>query len=217
MIRKRNLVFLGPPGAGKGTLSEIIIRDEKLVHISTGDIFRAEIGNGTALGKEAKAYMDAGKLVPDQLVVDMVAARLAKEDCAGGFILDGFPRTVAQAEMLEQIAEKTGRKLDCVVLFDAPCDLLIQRLTARLTCRKCKANFNKLFAKPKVEGVCDHCGGELYQRADDSLETAQNRLKVYEEQTAPLIKFYTDNGLLAKIDSSLPRDRAYEALLTVLS
>ena len=217
MIRKRNLVFLGPPGAGKGTLSEVIIRDEKLVHISTGDIFRAEIGNGTALGKEAKAYMDAGKLVPDQLVVDMVAARLAKEDCAGGFILDGFPRTVAQAEMLEQIAEKTGRKLDCVVLFDAPCDLLIQRLTARLTCRKCKANFNKLFAKPKTEGVCDHCGGELYQRADDSLETAQNRLKVYEEQTAPLIKFYTDNGLLAKIDSSLPRDRAYEALLTVLS
>ena len=217
MIRKRNLVFLGPPGAGKGTLSEVIIRDEKLVHISTGDIFRAEIGNGTALGKEAKAYMDAGKLVPDQLVVDMVAARLAKEDCAGGFILDGFPRTVAQAEMLEQIAEKTGRKLDCVVLFDAPYDLLIQRLTARLTCRKCKANFNKLFAKPKTEGVCDHCGGELYQRADDSLETAQNRLKVYEEQTAPLIKFYTDNGLLAKIDSSLPRDRAYEALLTVLS
>ena len=217
MIRKRNLVFLGPPGAGKGTLSEVIIRDEKLVHISTGDIFRAEIGNGTALGKEAKAYMDAGKLVPDQLVVDMVAARLAKEDCAGGFILDGFPRTVAQAEMLEQIAEKTGRKLDCVVLFDAPCDLLIQRLTARLTCRKCKANFNKLFAKPKTEGVCDHCGGELYQRADDSLETAQNRLKVYEEQTAPLIKFYTDNGLLAKIDSSLPKDRAYEALLTVLS
>ncbi len=217
MIRKRNLVFLGPPGAGKGTLSEVIIRDEKLVHISTGDIFRAEIGNGTALGKEAKAYMDAGKLVPDQLVVDMVAARLAKEDCAGGFILDGFPRTVAQAEMLEQIAEKTGRKLDCVVLFDAPYDLLIRRLTARLTCRKCKANFNKLFAKPKTEGVCDHCGGELYQRADDSLETAQNRLKVYEEQTAPLIKFYTDNGLLAKIDSSLPRDRAYEALLTVLS
>lgn len=217
MIRKRNLVFLGPPGAGKGTLSEVIIRDEKLVHISTGDIFRAEIGNGTALGKEAKAYMDAGKLVPDQLVVDMVAARLAKEDCAGGFILDGFPRTVAQAEMLEQIAEKTGRKLDCVVLFDAPYDLLIQRLTARLTCRKCKANFNKLFAKPKTEGVCDHCGGELYQRADDSLETAQNRLKVYEEQTAPLIKFYTDNGLLAKIDSSLPKDRAYEALLTVLS
>ena len=217
MIRKRNLVFLGPPGAGKGTLSEIIINDEKLVHISTGDIFRAEIGNGTALGKEAKAYMDAGKLVPDQLVVDMVASRLAKEDCADGFILDGFPRTVAQAEMLEQIAEKTGRKLDCVVLFDAPYDLLIQRLTARLTCRKCKANFNKLFAKPKTEGVCDHCGGELYQRADDSLETAQNRLKVYEEQTAPLIKFYTDNGLLAKIDSSLPKDRAYEALLTVLS
>ena len=217
MIRKRNLVFLGPPGAGKGTLSEILINDEKLVHISTGDIFRAEIRNGTALGSEAKAYMDAGKLVPDRLVVDMVAARLAKDDCAGGFILDGFPRTVVQAEMLNEIAGKTGRGLDCVVLFDAPRDLLIQRLTARLTCRNCKANFNKLFSKPRKEGVCDHCGGELYQRSDDSLETAQNRLKVYEEQTAPLIDFYTGNGLLARIDSSLPKDRAYAALLAVLS
>ena len=205
MIRKRNLVFLGPPGAGKGTLSEILINDEKLVHISTGDIFRAEIRNGTALGSEAKAYMDAGKLVPDRLVVDMVAARLAKEDCACGFILDGFPRTVVQAEMLNEIAGKTGRGLDCVVHFDAPRDLLIQRLT------------NKLFSKPRKEGVCDHCGGELYQRSDDSLETAQNRLKVYEEQTAPLIDFYTGNGLLARIDSSLPKDRAYAALLAVLS
>ncbi len=216
MIKKKNLVFLGPPGAGKGTLSEIIINDEKLVHISTGDIFRAEIKNGTELGREAKAYMDAGKLVPDQLVVDMVAARLAKEDCAGGFILDGFPRTVVQAEMLDKIAKQTGRDIDCVVLFDAPNDLLIQRLTARLTCKSCKANFNKLFAKPKQEGICDHCGGELYQRSDDSLETAQNRLKVYEEQTAPLIRFYTDNGLLARIDSSLPKDQAYAALLAVL-
>ena len=216
MIKKKNLVFLGPPGAGKGTLSEIIINDEKLVHISTGDIFRAEIKNGTELGREAKAYMDAGKLVPDQLVVDMVAARLTKDDCANGFILDGFPRTVSQAEMLDKIARKTGRDIDCVVLFDAPYDLLIQRLTARLTCKSCKANFNKLFSKPKQEGVCDHCGGELYQRSDDSLETAQNRLKVYDEQTAPLIKFYTDNGLLAKIDSSLPKDQAYAALLAVL-
>ena len=216
MIKKKNLVFLGPPGAGKGTLSEIIINDEKLVHISTGDIFRAEIKNGTELGREAKAYMDAGKLVPDQLVVDMVAARLAKDDCANGFILDGFPRTVIQAEMLDKIARKTGRDIDCVVLFDAPYDLLFQRLTARLTCKSCKANFNKLFSKPKQEGVCDHCGGELYQRSDDSLETAQNRLKVYDEQTAPLIKFYTDNGLLAKIDSSLPKDQAYAALLAVL-
>ena len=124
MIKKKNLVFLGPPGAGKGTLSEIIINDEKLVHISTGDIFRAEIKNGTELGREAKAYMDAGKLVPDQLVVDMVAARLAKDDCANGFILDGFPRTVIQAEMLDKIAKKTGRDIDCVVLFDAPYDLL---------------------------------------------------------------------------------------------
>lgn len=217
MIKKKNLVFLGPPGAGKGTLSEIIIHDEKLAHISTGDILRAEIKNGTQLGRDAKAYMDAGKLVPDQIVVDMVAARLAKEDCANGFILDGFPRTVAQAEMLDNIAEKVGRKIDRVVLFDAPADLLIQRLTARLTCKVCKANFNKLFSKPKEEGICDHCGGELFQRSDDSLETAQNRLKVYDEQTAPLIQFYTANGLLAKIDSALPKDQAYAALLAVLN
>ena len=217
MIKKKNLVFLGPPGAGKGTLSEIIINDEKLVHISTGDIFRAEIKNGTELGREAKAYMDAGKLVPDQLVVDMVAARLAKDDCANGFILDGFPRTVIQAEMLDKIAKKTGRDIDCVVLFDAPYDLLIQRLTARLTCKSCKANFNKLFSKPKQEGVCDHCGGELYQRSDDSMETAVNRLKVYNEQTAPLIEFYTRKNLLFTVDASLPKAEVYAAFLKALN
>ncbi|OQA83865.1 MAG: Adenylate kinase [Lentisphaerae bacterium ADurb.Bin242] len=217
MIKNKNLVFLGPPGAGKGTLSEILLRDEKLVHISTGDILRAEITRGTELGKSAKALMDQGKLVPDQIVADMVAARLAQDDCAGGFILDGFPRTVKQAELLEEATAKIGRKIDKVVLFDAPYDLLIQRLTARLTCRQCKANFNKIFSKPAREGICDHCGGELYQRSDDSLETAKNRLKVYEEQTSPLIRFYTENHLLAKIDASLPKEQNYGMLLAVLN
>lgn len=217
MIKNKNLVFLGPPGAGKGTLSEILLQNEKLVHISTGDILRAEISQGTGLGKSAKALMDQGKLVPDQIVADMVAARLAQNDCDAGFILDGFPRTVKQAELLEEASAKIGRKIDKVVLFDAPYDLLIQRLTARLTCRKCKANFNKIFSKPAKDGVCNHCGGELYQRSDDSLETAQNRLKVYEEQTSPLIRFYADRHLLAKIDASLPKEQSYGVLLAVLN
>ncbi len=217
MIKNKNLVFLGPPGAGKGTLSEALLQDEKLVHISTGDLLRDEIRRETGLGKSAKTLIDQGKLVPDQIVADMVAARLSQDDCSGGFILDGFPRTVRQAELLEEAAPKIGRKLDKVVLFEAPYNLLIQRLTARLTCRKCKANFNKLFSKPAREGVCDHCGGELFQRSDDSLETAQNRLKVYEEQTSPLIRFYEERNLLARIDSSLPREQSYGFLLAVLN
>ena len=217
MIKKRNLIFLGPPGAGKGTLSDPLMKAENLTHISTGDIFRAEIKNETELGKTAKAYMDKGQLVPDQLVADMVGSRLAKADCKNGFILDGYPRTVPQADLLVGAMKKIGMKLDGVVLFDAPEDLLIQRLTARLTCRGCGASFNKLFCAPKVEGKCDSCGGELYQRSDDSLETAKNRLAVYNEQTAPLIEYYTNNGLLSKIDSSLPKDEGYKALVSVLS
>lgn len=216
MIKKRNLVFLGPPGAGKGTLSEILTKEERLAHISTGDILRGEIKNGTELGKLAKQYVDSGKLVPDQLVADMVGKRLSEPDCKDGFILDGFPRTVPQAELLEKALAKIGRKLEAVVLFDAPEELLIQRLTARLTCRKCALNFNKIFSKPKKDGVCDHCGGELYQRPDDSLETAKSRLKVYNDQTAPLIDHYTKKSLLARIDSAQPKDKAYPALIATL-
>ncbi len=217
MIQKRNLIFLGPPGAGKGTLSDPLMKAEKLAHISTGDILRAEIKNGTELGKTAKTYMDQGKLVPDQVVADMVGRRLADADCKGGFILDGFPRTVAQAELLEKVMAEINMKLDAVVLFDAPEELLLQRLTSRLTCRSCGASFNKLFAKPAKEGICDNCGGELYQRSDDSLETAKNRLKVYNEQTAPLIEYYIGKNLLRKIDSSLPKAEGYAALQAVLN
>ncbi len=217
MLKKKNLIFLGPPGAGKGTLSEPLMAAEKLAHISTGDILRAEIAAGTELGKSAKAIMDKGQLVPDQIVADMVAARIQQDDCAEGFILDGFPRTVAQAELLAESSAKCGRNIDAVVLFNVPREILIQRLTARLICRQCKASFNKIFAKPAVEGVCDHCGGELYQRSDDSLETAQNRLKVYDEQTAPLIDYYTKKGILFPIDASLPKDQGYVALVGVLN
>lgn len=217
MIKKKNLVFLGPPGAGKGTLSDPLMKAENLAHISTGDILRAEIKNGTELGNSAKSYMDAGKLVPDEIVAGMVAKRLASDDCKTGFILDGFPRTVPQAELLDKAMKEIGMTLDAVVLFDAPVDLLIQRLTARLTCRACGASFNKLFSKPKQEGICDSCGGELYQRSDDSLETAQNRLKVYQEQTAPLVAYYEQKNMLSKIDSSLPKDQGYAALVAVLN
>ena len=152
-----------------------------------------------------------------EVVADMVAAKLLSAECADGFLLDGFPRTIRQAELLEKALDQAGKKLDAVVLFDAPEELLIQRLTARLTCRKCGASFNKIFAKPKVEGVCDHCGGELYQRSDDSLETAKNRLAVYREQTFPLIEYYTGKSLLKKIDSSLPKAEGYAALRAILS
>jgi adenylate kinase len=161
--------------------------------------------------------MDQGKLVPDEIVADMVGKRLAEDDCKNGFILDGFPRTVPQAELLEQVMGKINMKLDAVVLFDAPEDLLLQRLTARLTCRSCGASFNKLFALPKTEGVCDHCQGELYQRSDDSMETAVNRLKVYNEQTAPLIEFYTKKNLLFTVDASLPKAEVYAAFLKALN
>ena len=164
MITKKNIVLLGPPGAGKGTLSEILLRDENLAHVSTGDIFRAEIGKGSEIGKLAKSYIDAGKLVPDEVVADMVAGKLISEECANGFLLDGFPRTIKQAELLEAALAKAGKKLDAVVLFDAPEELLIQRLTARLTCRKCGASYNRIFSRPKQEGVCDLCGKELVLR-----------------------------------------------------
>ena len=217
MITKKNIVLLGPPGAGKGTLSEILLRDENLAHVSTGDIFRAEIGKGSEIGKLAKSYIDAGKLVPDEVVADMVAGKLISEECANGFLLDGFPRTIKQAELLEAALAKAGKNLDAVVLFDAPEELLIQRLTARLTCRKCGASYNRIFSRPKQEGVCDSCGGELYQRTDDSLETAKNRLSVYKEQTFPLIEYYTGKSLLSKIDSSLPKAEGYAALRAILS
>ena len=215
MLKKKNLIFLGPPGAGKGTLSEPLMAAEKLAHISTGDILRAEIAAGTELGKSAKAIMDKGQLVPDQIVADMVAARIQQDDCADGFILDGFPRTVAQAELLAESSAKCGRNIDAVVLFNVPREILIQRLTARLICRQCKASFNKIFAKPAVEGVCDHCGGELYQRSDDSLETAQNRLKVFYEQTSPLLDLYRERGLVYE-RSELDLDKATRMLLDEL-
>jgi adenylate kinase len=217
MINQRNLVFLGAPGAGKGTLAVLLAKEAGLPHISTGDIFRNEIKNGTALGKQAQQYVTTGGLVPDELVADMVGARLAQPDCAKGFILDGFPRTLPQADLLAKTLAKIGKKLDRVVLFDATRELLIQRLTARIVCRTCGATFNKLFSPPKQDGVCDLCGGELYQRADDSLATAEDRLRVFEEQTAPLVPHYEKCNLLVRINGGADKVDSYRELQQVLA
>lgn len=195
MLKHKNLIFLGAPGAGKGTFSQMLLEREKLAHISTGDILRAEIASGSELGSKAKGLMDAGELVPDSLVGDMVDKRLRQSDCDNGFILDGFPRTLEQAHMLE----KMSRKVDAVIYFNAGDELLLKRLTARVICKKCGRIYNKLFGPPKVEGICDDCGGEIYQRSDDSPETAAERLRIYHEQTQALIDYYRQQGLLLEV------------------
>ena len=217
MLNKRNLVFFGPPGVGKGTIAQILSKDTGLVHISTGDIFRNEIKNETELGKKAKHYVTSGGLVPDDLVAEMVSSRLAEDDCAEGFILDGFPRTLPQAELFKEALDKNKMHIDCVVNFEAPDELLLQRLTARIICKNCGQNFNKVFSPPKEDGICDLCGGELYQRPDDSLETAKDRLKIYGEQTAPLIDYYITEGVLVSVDGSTQKNVTYPAVLEVLN
>ncbi|MFA6714252.1 MAG: adenylate kinase [Victivallales bacterium] len=199
MISKKNLIFLGAPGAGKGTGASALTEREPLVHISTGDILRAEIQNGTELGKNAAGIMAKGELVPDEIVAGMVKARLKQPDCDNGFILDGFPRTVKQAELLEEALKEINRKIDAVIYFDISDDILIKRLTARVSCKKCGRIYNKLFLPPAKENICDDCNEELFQRPDDSLETAQERLKVFYKNTQPLIDYYTAKNLLTSI------------------
>lgn len=188
--RKRFLVLLGPPGAGKGTQAVKIAQEYSIPHISTGDIFRANIKEGTELGRKAKKFLDSGELVPDSVVTDIVADRIKKDDCESGFLLDGFPRTLPQAEALDKILNVEGCPLTAVVNVDVDREALIRRLTARRTCSQCGENYNVISKPPKKEGVCDKCGGELYQREDDKRETIENRLSVYEKQTAPLIDYY---------------------------
>jgi adenylate kinase len=196
------LMLLGPPGAGKGTQADMLIKELEIPHISTGDMFRAAIANGTELGKKAKAFMDAGHLVPDEVTVGIVRERLSQPGCAGGFILDGFPRTIAQADALGATLEAMGVKLDTVIHIQIGRDDLIARLTGRRVCRSCGSTYHVVFNAPRKDDVCDQCGGELYQRGDDTLETVANRLDVYERQTEPLLRYYQEKGLLVNIDGT---------------
>ena len=199
------LIFLGPPGAGKGSLAEKAVDILNLPHVSTGAIFRSALAAGTPLGLKVKAIMEAGKLVDDETTIGLVRERLAQEDTQKGYILDGFPRTIPQAEALTQFS-----KVDKVVNFDIPDSLVQERLGGRRVCRKCGYNFHVVFNKPKEEKVCDHCGGEVYTRDDDRAEAIQERLEVYRAQTAPLIDFYRDKGLLVDVDARPTVDQVLE-------
>lgn len=210
------LMIMGPPGAGKGTQAERLVKDLNITHISTGDMFRAAIKEGTEMGKKAKEYMDQGQLVPDEVVVGMVRDRLSQPDCAQGFLLDGFPRTVAQADALSNTLEQMGIKLDGVINIEVPRERLMARLTGRRVCKGCGASYHVMFNLPKTDGVCDSCGGELYQRSDDNEETVSNRLDVYEAQTQPLIDYYQERGLLIGVNGDQNIDKVLEEILSGL-
>ncbi|MDD4751984.1 MAG: adenylate kinase [Desulfitobacteriaceae bacterium] len=201
------IILLGPPGAGKGTQAEVLVKKLSIPHISTGDMFRNAIKEGTELGKKAKGYMDSGQLVPDEVTVGIVQERISQNDCQGGFLLDGFPRTVSQAEALDGILAEMQTGLDAVISIEVPKEKLVTRLTGRRVCRKCGATYHMEFNPPGQDGACDKCSGELYQRSDDTEETVLNRLSVYENQTAPLIEYYSQKGLLKKIDGDKPIDQ----------
>lgn len=210
------IVLLGPPGAGKGTQAKLIVEKYNIPHISTGDIFRKNIKEMTPLGIKAKEYIDKGQLVPDELTVDIVKDRIQEEDCKNGFLLDGFPRTVAQADALSEVLAELGTKLDSVINIKVDENNLIVRLSGRRVCPKCGASFHVVFNPPKNEGVCDYCGAEVIQRADDSEETVKNRLAVYNKQTQPLIEYYTNNGLIKNINGEQDINKVFAEICEVL-
>ncbi|MGH3415798.1 MAG: adenylate kinase [Actinocrinis sp.] len=212
------IVLVGPPGAGKGTQAKIIAGRLSIPAISTGDIFRANVGNGTPLGLEARSYMDAGQLVPDSITIGMVRDRLADPDVAGGFLLDGFPRNVAQAEELDSMLSGLGTKLDVVLELVVDTDEVVRRIAGRRLCRNDSTHiFHVDFNPPREPLVCDVCGGELFQRDDDKEETVRERLAVYERETAPIVGFYAERGLLATIDAIGPLDGVTERALAALA
>ncbi|RLA08082.1 MAG: adenylate kinase [Gammaproteobacteria bacterium] len=196
------IILLGPPGAGKGTIDKALMQHDGSVQISTGDILRAAVAAGTELGKQAEAAMKAGDLVTDELIMGIMEERLQEEDCQQGYLLDGFPRTIPQAEALKALLAKLGEKLNCVLELDIPREVIIDRLTTRRTCTNCGEIYNVKSKPPRVEGVCDVCGSEIVQREDETEEAIENRLQVYKEQTAPLVGFYRDEGLLVSVPAS---------------
>jgi adenylate kinase len=211
-----NVVLLGPPGAGKGTQAERLCRVTHWAHISTGDLLRDAVARKTALGLKAAEFMNSGRLVPDDLVVSLVAERLRKDDAGKGFVLDGFPRTVVQAEMLEKTLDELMLKLDSAFYFATDREVVLKRLGGRRICRKCAANYHVTNIPPRVEGVCDRCAGELYQRDDDQPATVSRRLEVYEKETAPLIRFYRERGLLKEMSGNLEVTEGQNALRAAL-
>ncbi len=210
------LVLVGPPGAGKGTQAQFIATELWIPKISTGDIFRANVSAGTPLGQQAKAYMDAGDLVPDEITIQMVCDRLAEDDAAKGFLLDGFPRNVSQARVLDDLLLADGARLDVVLELVVDDDEVVRRLSGRRTCRRCNHVWHVDFDPPAKEGVCDRCGGELFQRDDDREETIRHRLDVYAEQTAPLVSYYAGQRLLVGIDATGPVDDVTERAVAAI-
>lgn len=209
-------ILLGPPGAGKGTQAVRIAEKYHIPHISTGDIFRDNIKNNTELGRKAKAYMDRGELVPDELVCAIATDRLKKDDCKGGFLLDGFPRTLFQAEKLDAFMASQAGEIDAVINIDVPDEELVKRITGRRVCPSCGASYHIVNIPPKKEGICDVCGADLQQRADDTEATVRNRIAVYKEQTLPLVTYYRQAGKLKTVDGALGLDEVFRAITTFL-
>lgn len=211
-----NLILLGPPGAGKGTQAQKMVERYRVPQISTGDMLRAAVKEMTPLGVKAKEFMDQGQLVPDAIVIGIIEERLKAKDCDPGFILDGFPRTIPQAEALEPILTKIGKKIDHVINIEVDPEELVRRLTGRRTCKHCGAMFHLLFQPSKKEGICDRCGGILYQRSDDKEETIRTRLKEYEKQTAPLIQYYREQKTLRSIQGMGGPDQIFDQIIRLL-
>lgn len=207
---KKNIILMGPPGAGKGTLAKQLMSAYDLVHISTGDMFREAIKAGTELGNLAKSYIDRGDLVPDEVTIGIVKERLGQDDCEKGFLLDGFPRTLPQAEALKKIASEVNRPIEVVINLDCDKEELIRRISGRRVCKNCGAPYHVVTLKPKVEGVCDICGGPLYQRADDNEEALKVRLEHYVQSTKPLLDFYANEGLLKSFDSLVGKEQLFD-------
>ncbi|MGI6017420.1 MAG: adenylate kinase [Marvinbryantia sp.] len=210
------IIMLGAPGAGKGTQAKRIAEKYSIPHISTGDIFRANIKEGTELGKKAKEYMDQGLLVPDELVVDLVVDRVGQTDCKNGYVLDGFPRTIPQAESLDAALAKLGEKMDYAIDVDVPDENIVSRMGGRRACVGCGATYHVVFNPTKTEGICDVCGEKLILRDDDQPETVQKRLDVYHEQTQPLIEYYTKAGILKTVDGTVAMDEVFQAIVQIL-